>query len=90
MTDSVETKPVAKRKGLDLGWLDMEEAPQDGKTIILTPDKKTEVPAIWRHTRRYDAQSNKWIERDFWAQQNAGGAPITFEPVGWLPQRGIL
>lgn len=78
------------------GWFDMDDAPQDGKPVVLLgpdqPPNSKHFPyaeAYWRHTRKWDGCGGPgggiWRVVAFWAVRNSGGAPVPFRPVGWRP-----
>lgn len=76
------------------GWEPMDTAPRDGKTIIVRSALDEhgavwECLAIWRNARRFNQVTCRWEAREWWAQANAGGLPVTFECVGWKPRAGI-
>jgi hypothetical protein len=67
------------------GWLDLADAPDDGKAIwCLGPDgEETEV--VWRNTRAFDKVGGKWRNIGFWSIRNTGGARLDFTPLAWRP-----
>lgn len=65
------------------GWLDMAEAPQDGKAIWVIGEAGEYVESIWRHTRVWDKMGGKWRTSGWWAVMNTGGQRVAFEPIAW-------
>lgn len=77
------------------GWLSMDEAPTDGKVIVVrSADDEAglyeQVLAIFRNTRRFDRQLGKFVPGNYWAMANAGGMRLPFDAVGWKAREGIL
>jgi hypothetical protein len=92
MTDAATTTPPPVRKGkiLEPVYNAMEDAPDDGKAIILYGAAGESTEGFWRHTRTYDRNGGKWRITGFWAIWGSGGQRLLFEPIGWLPKQGIF
>jgi len=82
MTDAAE-KP---RKALKIELQDMDDAPDDGKPVLLyaKPDAEP-VEAYWRHSRMIDPKLGKWVPTAYWALRHTSGLKVGWTPVGWRP-----
>lgn len=87
IAEASDAPPASLRKTIKIDWLDMDDAPQDGKIIVMTPDGVERVEGLWRHSRSFDKQLGRWTFVGIWS--HIGGAPLDFEPMGWLPREGI-
>lgn len=77
------------------GWLGMDDAPTDGKTIVVRSadddaGQHEEVLSIYRNTRKFDPRLGKFVPSSYWAMANAGGMKLPWDPTGWKPRAGIL
>ena len=99
MTDAAVTespKPSRRKKLEDDGWIyDMEDAPTDGKRIMLRSegvegtDGKSYFQiqeSYWRNTRIRHNQ--RWIPSGWWAISPNSQLKVPFEPVAWRALRG--
>ena len=77
--------PAEKPK---LTWQPMDTAKRDGRPIWVTDGNGKQMEAVWRDTRRFITGRGRFVEFGFWANLNAGGQALPFEPRGWLPSTG--
>lgn len=89
MTDvTAPEKPARKGKTLEPSYNRMEDAPDDGKSIIIFGEDGKTAEVFWRHTRAWDRNGGKWRTVGFWALWGSGGQRCPWEPIGWLPKWG--
>jgi hypothetical protein len=67
----------------EIEWLDMADAPHDGRIILLTPDLEQVVEARWYKTRDYNVKACKWEETSRWVLSGGGRQRVPYEPLGW-------
>lgn len=72
-----------KPKVPELPWQSMGEAPKDGRTIELTPNRNSFVRASWYRTRTRRG-GRSWVVVTYWADP-VFHQKIGFEPVAWRP-----
>lgn len=59
----------------------IEDAPKNGRPLILIGADGTSVMAYWRVTREFHPGTG-WTPKAFWALWQ-GPDPVSFEPIGW-------
>ena len=80
---TLELSPVTEKPRLPADCLPMEQAPDDGKAVLLT-DGKQYVPGRMKHTRWFDKRGGKWRNIGVWVRRmSEGGGPLGFEPIGF-------
>ena len=67
------------------GWEPISTAPDNGRPIWLTDGEGRYAEGFWRNSRRRAASNGLWEPYHYWAQCNAGGMRVPFEPTAWRP-----
>jgi hypothetical protein len=87
-----EAPVVAEGDIIPPSWLELPSAPlpiepasypYDGQAVWLTPNGKDMMKGVWRVTRSYNPLKVQWVYEAYWAQHNAGGQRLGFDPVGY-------
>lgn len=74
-----------RREDTPDGWLDMADAPKNGKPLrLMSPDHQV-VEAHWRITREVRKEPLGWHEKGLWGLWGAPGVHVPFEPIAWRP-----
>jgi hypothetical protein len=54
-----------------------------GQTVELKSPTGEIKTAKWKLTKAYSHKTLRWENYSFWAEINAGGIKVKFEPVAW-------